>query len=288
MRVTIADVARAAGVSTATVSRVLNAKGEVDPGTADRVRGIIARLGYVPSSRAVGLARGSTRTVGMLAPSLTWPWMSEVLQGAVDAVEAAGYGLLLFTCHRGRESMVQFAEQVSARAFDGLLVVEPEDEIDAAWDTAAPHVPLLIGSTREETRLFVPRIPAIRRLAALPAGGPTLRRALVAAVTAAIYGAPARRFAARHAAAGGTAHRYVVTWAALGNPWGAAHTVDLPLLFGDEKAWASAGLLRGASWDDLQRSARRVRAVWGAFARGEDLGDRLEVPGALTVRRVGR
>ncbi|WP_031507904.1 LacI family DNA-binding transcriptional regulator [Streptomyces megasporus] len=148
MRVTIADVARAAGVSKSTVSRVLNAKGEVDPGTADRVRGIIARLGYVPSSRAVGLARGSTRTVGMLAPSLTWPWMSEVLQGAVDAVETAGYGLLLFTCHRGRESMVQFAEQVSARAFDGLLVVEPEDEIDAVVPMRRAGLPVVLVDDR--------------------------------------------------------------------------------------------------------------------------------------------
>ncbi|MFE5342070.1 carboxylesterase family protein [Isoptericola sp. NPDC056578] len=164
----------------------------------------------------------------------------------------------------------------------------PEDEVDAAWDAAAPQVALLVGSTAEEARLFVRRIPAVRRLAALPVVGPGMRRAMVAAVTAAVYGRPARRFAARHAAAGGTAYRYVVTWGAPGNPWGAAHTVDLPLLFGDEKAWATAALTDGASWDDLQRSARRVRAVWGAFARGEDLGDRLDVPGALTVRRVRR
>ena len=57
MRVTIADVAREAGVSKTTVSRVLNTKGEVDSGTASRVREVIASLGYVPSSGAVGLAR---------------------------------------------------------------------------------------------------------------------------------------------------------------------------------------------------------------------------------------
>ncbi|MFJ7201500.1 MULTISPECIES: LacI family DNA-binding transcriptional regulator [unclassified Streptomyces] len=130
MRVTIADVARAAGVSKTTVSRVVNAKGEVDGSTAARVREVIARLGYVPSSGAVGLARGSSRTVGMLVPSLTWPWMGEVLQGVVDTVEAADYGLLLFTCNRGAESVQRFTGQVSARAFDGLLVVEPENTLD--------------------------------------------------------------------------------------------------------------------------------------------------------------
>ncbi|WP_405716786.1 LacI family DNA-binding transcriptional regulator [Streptomyces sp. NBC_00046] len=130
MRVTIADVAREAGVSKTTVSRVVNAKGEVDGATAARVREVIAQLGYVPSSGAVGLARGSSRTVGMLVPSLTWPWMGEVLQGVVDTVEAADYGLLLFTCNRGAESVRRFTGQVSARAFDGLLVVEPENTLD--------------------------------------------------------------------------------------------------------------------------------------------------------------
>ncbi|MFD7720927.1 LacI family DNA-binding transcriptional regulator [Streptomyces sp. NPDC059814] len=130
MRVTIADVAREAGVSKTTVSRVINTKGEVDGSTAARVREVIAHLGYVPSSGAVGLARGSSRTVGMLVPSLTWPWMGEVLQGVVDTVEAADYGLLLFTCNRGAESVERFTSQVSARAFDGLVVVEPENTLD--------------------------------------------------------------------------------------------------------------------------------------------------------------
>ncbi|MFE4956573.1 LacI family DNA-binding transcriptional regulator [Streptomyces sp. NPDC056653] len=130
MRVTIADVAREAGVSKTTVSRVINTKGEVDGSTAARVREVIAQLGYVPSSGAVGLARGSSRTVGMLVPSLTWPWMGEVLQGVVDTVEAADYGLLLFTCNRGAESVERFTSQVSARAFDGLVVVEPENTLD--------------------------------------------------------------------------------------------------------------------------------------------------------------
>ncbi|THA72039.1 LacI family transcriptional regulator [Streptomyces sp. A0642] len=130
MRVTMADVAREAGVSKTTVSRVINTKGEVDAETAARVREVISQLGYVPSSGAVGLARGSSRTVGMLVPSLTWPWMGELLQGVVDTVEAADYGLLLFTCNRGAESVERFTTQVSARAFDGLVVVEPENTLD--------------------------------------------------------------------------------------------------------------------------------------------------------------
>nr|WSZ98675.1 LacI family transcriptional regulator [Streptomyces sp. NBC_00857] len=148
MRVTMADVARQAGVSKTTVSRVINTKGEVDGGTAARVRAVIARLGYVPSSGAVGLARGSSRTVGMLVPSLVWPWMGEVLQGVADTVEAADYGLLLFSCNRGAESVERFTTQVSARAFDGLLVVEPANTLDTLVGLHHKGLPVVLIDDR--------------------------------------------------------------------------------------------------------------------------------------------
>jgi LacI family transcriptional regulator len=130
MPITIADVASRAGVSKTTVSRVLNGKGELDASTAARVRQVIAELGYVPSSRAVGLARGRTSIVGVLVPSVTWPWIGDVMQAIIDTVEAHSYGLLMFTCNRGDESMRQFATHVSAKSFDGLIVIEPEGTLD--------------------------------------------------------------------------------------------------------------------------------------------------------------
>ncbi|MFJ6198053.1 LacI family DNA-binding transcriptional regulator [Micromonospora sp. NPDC092111] len=158
MPITIADVATRAGVSKTTVSRVLNGKGEVDARTADRVRAVITALGYVPSARAVGLARGRTRVVGMLVPALTWPWMGEVLQGAVDVVETEGYGLLLFTCNRGDESMRRFASQVSAKAFDGLLVVEPEGTLDYITGLHRRGLPVILI----DDRAHQPRFPSVR------------------------------------------------------------------------------------------------------------------------------
>jgi LacI family transcriptional regulator len=146
--ITIADVAARAGVSKTTVSRVLNGKGELDISTATRVRKVIDDLGYVPSARAVGLARGRTRIVGMLVPSLTWPWIGDVLQGAVDVLESESYGLLLFTCNRGEESMRQFATQVSAKSFDGLLVIEPEGTIDYIADLHGHGLPVVLIDDR--------------------------------------------------------------------------------------------------------------------------------------------
>ncbi|HEX3790157.1 MAG TPA: LacI family DNA-binding transcriptional regulator [Pseudonocardiaceae bacterium] len=163
MSVTIADVAARAGVSKTTVSRVLNGKGELDQSTAARVRQVIAELGYVPSSRAVGLARGRTRIVGMLVPSLTWPWMGDVLQGAVDVIEEDGYGLLLFTCNRGEESMRQFASQVSARSFDGLLVIEPEGTLDYITELHARGLPVVLIDDRGHQPLF-PSVATTNRI----------------------------------------------------------------------------------------------------------------------------
>jgi LacI family transcriptional regulator len=154
MPITIADVAARAGVSKTTVSRVLNGKGELDISTANRVRQVIEQLGYVPSARAVGLARGRTRVVGMLVPSLTWPWIGDVLQGAVDVLESESYGLLLFTCNRGEESMRQFTTQVSAKSFDGLLVIEPEGTIDYIADLHQRGLPVVLIDDRDHRPQF--------------------------------------------------------------------------------------------------------------------------------------
>jgi LacI family transcriptional regulator len=154
VRVTIADVAARAGVSKTTVSRVLNVKGDLDDRTAARVRKVIADLGYVPSSGAVGLARGRTRILGVLVPSLNWPWMGDVLQGVVDVVESESYGLSLFTCTRGEESMRQFATQVSAKSFDGLLVIEPEGTLDYIASLHAKGLPVVMIDDRGHQPLF--------------------------------------------------------------------------------------------------------------------------------------
>jgi LacI family transcriptional regulator len=156
--ITIADVAARAKVSKTTVSRVLNGKGELDESTAARVRAVIDELGYVPSSRAVGLARGRTRVVGMLVPSLTWPWIGEVLQGAVDVLETERYGLLLFTCNRGEESMRQFGAQVSAKSFDGLLVIEPEGTLDYIATLHRRGLPVVLIDDRDQTSGEIPSV----------------------------------------------------------------------------------------------------------------------------------
>ncbi|GIE77615.1 LacI family transcriptional regulator [Actinoplanes philippinensis] len=166
MPITIADVAARAKVSKTTVSRVLNGKGELDESTAARVRAVIEELGYVPSARAVNLARGRTRVVAMLVPSLTWPWMGEVVQGAVDVLEAEEYGLLLFTCNRGEDSMRQFGAQVAAKSFDGLLVIEPEGTLDYIATLHARGLPMVLIDDRDQMSGQIPSVGTTNHIGA--------------------------------------------------------------------------------------------------------------------------
>jgi LacI family transcriptional regulator len=94
-RVTIADVAREAGVSSQTVSRVINNKGEIRPETRDRVLAVIEKLDYRPSSIARSLATQRTNTIGLVVPDIANPFWSEIARGIEDTAWEHGYHVFL-------------------------------------------------------------------------------------------------------------------------------------------------------------------------------------------------
>ncbi|RMF45360.1 MAG: LacI family transcriptional regulator, partial [Anaerolineae bacterium] len=81
-RPTIRDVARLAGVSHQTVSRVINGSDSVAPETRQRVEAAIAELGYRPNAIARSMARGETRTLACIAPNLTDYTFASIIEGA--------------------------------------------------------------------------------------------------------------------------------------------------------------------------------------------------------------
>ncbi|MFS2054410.1 LacI family DNA-binding transcriptional regulator, partial [Variovorax sp. CT11-76] len=109
-RATIADVAQAAGVSKATVSRFLNHRERLlSPDIAARVEAAIAQLAYSPSPMAQALSHGRSRLIGLIVADITNPYSVAVLRGAEKACQDAGYLVMLFNLanesHREREAI---------------------------------------------------------------------------------------------------------------------------------------------------------------------------------------
>lgn len=123
-KVTIADVALAAGASVSTVSRVLNGVDTVDPALAERVRGAIGDLGYQPNAAAQGLARGRSGTVGVLVPDLANPYFHDTLKAVSVVARAAGQRVLVMDSGENPLEERELAEDLIRHA-DGVLLCSP-------------------------------------------------------------------------------------------------------------------------------------------------------------------
>jgi LacI family transcriptional regulator len=93
--VSIKDVALEAGVSPTTVSHVLSGNRPVNEATAERVRVVVSRLGYVPASLARSLQAGATSVIGLLVPDISNAFFAELAKGVEDAAHDLGYSVIL-------------------------------------------------------------------------------------------------------------------------------------------------------------------------------------------------
>ena len=119
---TIKDVAKYAGVSTATVSRVLNKKGPLSEKTIQKVNEAVEKLAYHPNVLARSLASGKNNTVGVLVPSYDHPFWSELLQKMEEEAKRKGYNVL-FTCFLGTlEEKQKALEYLVSRQVNGIIV----------------------------------------------------------------------------------------------------------------------------------------------------------------------
>ena len=144
----IDDVARAAGVSTATVSRALRGLPNVSHSTRERVRSAAIRLGYVASPSAASLASGRTRTIGLLTPWINHWFFSNVIEGAERALRAEGFDALLHSFEVSRRMpRLRVDPDVLRRRVDGILVVGlPLDESEVQSLVSLGRPMIFIGS----------------------------------------------------------------------------------------------------------------------------------------------
>jgi len=141
--VTIFDVAREAGVSYATVSRVINNKDHVKPDKRERVRRAMARLGYVVNQQARSLAGGKSQVVGLLVPGLDTSYIGEIVRGIDAELASVSYDLMLYTTHDRKTRESTYAAMITQGLADGLLLILPRDPgayLEALRRRAFPYV----------------------------------------------------------------------------------------------------------------------------------------------------
>ncbi|GAA1822775.1 LacI family DNA-binding transcriptional regulator [Agromyces salentinus] len=139
---TIADVAAHAGVSQASVSRVLNGRASVDPEIVQRVRASIAELGYRPSPTARSLVNGRNNTVAMVVPDLENPLFQGILKGLSLAAARDGYRVLVADTAENVDDEQEIALEARQRC-DALVLCAPrmpEAELRALVEQVSPVV----------------------------------------------------------------------------------------------------------------------------------------------------
>lgn len=120
----ISDIAELAGVSNATVSRVINGFSSVNEDIAQRVRDIIKEVGYVPSQTARSLSLGASQTIGVVVPDLSNPMYHAVLRGVHRAAAADGYRVLVADTLEETQGEAAVALDIRHRT-DALVLIAP-------------------------------------------------------------------------------------------------------------------------------------------------------------------
>lgn len=142
--ITIFDVAREAGVSYSTVSRVVNNFPRVNPQTRARVQAAMEKLGYVANLQARSLAGGRSGMLGLLVYDLENSYMTELVRGVDAEVSALDYDLMLATTHQRRQKESAYVARLTRGLVDGLLIVLPRSLDAYLKDLQTLHVPYVL------------------------------------------------------------------------------------------------------------------------------------------------
>jgi LacI family transcriptional regulator, gluconate utilization system Gnt-I transcriptional repressor len=160
---TLADVARLAGVSPITVSRALNTPGQLTAETLARVQDAVARTGYVPNRVAGGLASNRSRLIAALVPTIASPVFLETVQALTEAADDAGYQVMLGQSGYGTEREEALLDALIGRRPDGIIVTgimhSPQVRrrlgasgipVVETWDLTPTPIDMVVGFSHEK------------------------------------------------------------------------------------------------------------------------------------------
>jgi LacI family transcriptional regulator len=144
-RLTANDVARLAGVSIGTVSRVVNRNPTVAPEAKRRVEAAIAHLGWSPNAVAQSMRTASTRMIGCIFSDIRNPLYTSIIKGAEEALSAQGYVLMIASSHESSERETALIDLFARRRADGLLLSLADETSQPVIDAiSAAKVPTVL------------------------------------------------------------------------------------------------------------------------------------------------
>jgi LacI family repressor for deo operon, udp, cdd, tsx, nupC, and nupG len=157
---TIYEVAKRAGVSTATVSRVLSHPDVVAPATRKKVMQAIQRLGYTPNFTAANLRSLRTRKLLVTVPDISNPFFSQILQGIEDAAQRRGYAVLLGDTQHDYKREERYAQMLKRKEADGLIFLGHRlpKEAAALVKAMSPRCAPIVNGCEFSPRLGVPSV----------------------------------------------------------------------------------------------------------------------------------
>lgn len=145
--VTLSDVARKAGVSISTASRVVNETGVVSEAKRERVLAVVQEMGYVANSLARSFRLGETRTIGVLVPEATDPYFMQVIRGVEDVLVPEGYALLIASSHHRPDLEVRYCQMLAERRMDGAILVLISQTLPSLDRWFAASTPIVLADT---------------------------------------------------------------------------------------------------------------------------------------------
>jgi LacI family repressor for deo operon, udp, cdd, tsx, nupC, and nupG len=144
---TMQDVAKRAGVSTATVSRVLSEPDRVAEATRERVMAAVRHLGYAPNNAAKTLRTLRTQKILVTVPDISNPFFSQVIRGVEEAAHAAGYAVLLGDTRHELAREEQYGRMLQRKEADGLIFLGHRlpDSLSRMVTALGPRTPIVNG-----------------------------------------------------------------------------------------------------------------------------------------------
>ena len=143
-RVTIYEVAKASGVSLATVSRVINKHDNVTPETRARVEATIQRLGYKPSGLAQALATNKSTYIGVVIPSANYVYIANVLNGINEVAKEKGFSVILLVTSHKQKDALKMSEKVITSHVDGAIIFDDDLDKDQIAKIGSYNVPIVV------------------------------------------------------------------------------------------------------------------------------------------------